>query len=237
VLTASPQLLALSILVVAIFLMRDRFAWGAAGVVVALLGSGLRGVLGEVRRAQIEAQLRDDQIRLAQLAHIDALTGVANRRAFEEAYVRAIAFRARRSVSLLMIDIDHFKQYNDHYGHPAGDRCLQSVARVLQGLEKRRPDVLARYGGEEFVLLMPDTTRAGALLVAERLCDAVRQLDIEHVANPAGRVTVSVGGATLGAMAEPLGQELVEAADRALYLAKQGGRDRVEWSPDGSASG
>ncbi|MBD8897789.1 GGDEF domain-containing protein [Rhodanobacter sp. DHG33] len=228
--TASPQLLALSVLVVAIFLMRHRFAWGAAGVVLVLLGSGLRSVLGEVRHAQIEGQLRDDQMRLAELAHIDVLTGVANRRAFEEAYARATAFRARRGVSLLMIDIDRFKQYNDFYGHPAGDRCLQSVARVLRSLEKRRSDVLARYGGEEFVLLMPDTTRAGALLLAQRLCDAVRHLDIEHTASPAGRVTVSIGGATLDAAGGSLGRELIEAADRALYLAKEGGRDRVEWA-------
>lgn len=230
---ASPQLLALSILVVAIFLMRHRFALGAAGVVAALLGSGLRGALGDVRRAQVEVQLRDDQIRLAELARVDALTGVANRRAFEEAYARATAFRARRSISLLMIDIDRFKQYNDRYGHPAGDRCLQSVAQVLQDLEKRRPDVLARYGGEEFVLLMPDTTRAGALQVAQRLCEAVRQLGIEHADMAAGRVTVSVGGATLDATGGPLGRELIEAADRALYLAKEGGRDRVEWATDG----
>lgn len=234
--TASPQLLALSILVVAIFLMRHRFVLGAIGVVVALLGSGLRSVLGEVRRAQIEVQLRDDQERLTELARIDVLTGVANRRAFEEAYASACATasRGRHGISLLMIDIDRFKQYNDCYGHPAGDRCLQSVATALQGLQGRRSDVLARYGGEEFVLLMPDSTCAGALLVAHRLCDAVRQLGIEHVASPSGRVTVSVGGASLDVMGDPLGRQLIEAADRALYLAKEGGRDRVEWAADGS---
>jgi diguanylate cyclase (GGDEF)-like protein len=230
--TASPQLLALSVLVVAIFLMRHRFFWGAAGVVVALLGSGLRSVLGEVRHVQIEVQLRDDQERLVELAHIDVLTGVANRRAFEEVYARtcATALHEHRGIALLMIDIDHFKQYNDYYGHPAGDRCLQSVALALQGLEKRRSDVLARYGGEEFVLLLPDTSRVGALLVAQRLCDAVKQLGIEHLASPSGRVTVSVGGASLDVMDEPGRRELVEAADRALYRAKKGGRDRVEWA-------
>ncbi|MFK2878309.1 GGDEF domain-containing protein [Rhodanobacter hydrolyticus] len=230
--TASPQLLALSVLVVAIFLMQHRFVLGAAGVVATLLGSGLRGVLGEVRRAQIEAQLRDDQERLVELAHIDVLTGVANRRAFEEAYARmyAAAIRNRRGISLLMIDVDRFKQYNDRYGHPAGDRCLQSVAGVLQDLEKRRSDVLARYGGEEFVLLMPDTMRAGALLVAQCLCDAVRQLGIEHADSPSGQVTVSIGGASLDATNGTTGRELIEAADRALYIAKEAGRDRVEWA-------
>lgn len=235
--TASPQLLALSVLVVAIFLMQHRFVLGAIGVVLALLGSGLRSVLGQVRQAQVEVQLRDDQKRLTELARIDVLTGVANRRAFEEAYARAAALRGRRGVSLLMIDIDRFKQYNDHYGHPAGDRCLQSVARVLQGLEMRRSDVLARYGGEEFVLLLPDTTRAGAMRLAQRLCDAVRQLAIEHVASPAGRVTVSVGGAWLDAGGSPRDRELIEAADRALYRAKEGGRDRVEWAADDYAVG
>jgi diguanylate cyclase (GGDEF)-like protein len=129
-------------------------------------------------------------------------------------------------VSLLMIDVDHFKKFNDQYGHQAGDACLRSVARVLAKEAQRPADLAARYGGEEFVLLLPSTDAKGCALVGERVRDAL------HAMNPPSHlVTVSLGGATdlPGGIAADC-TSLIEAADRALYAAKRGGRDRLVMS-------
>ncbi|MFC6616932.1 diguanylate cyclase [Deinococcus radiophilus] len=123
-----------------------------------------------------------------------------------------------------MIDIDHFKAYNDHYGHPAGDVCLREVAQALQGALRRSGDMLTRYGGEEFALLLPDTGLAGTQMVAERLRRAVLDLSLPHQAHPLGQVTISLGAASLHGVT---GSELVQAADGALYAAKRAGRNRV----------
>jgi len=223
--SAGPQLLGVSVLVVALFLIRHRFAWGAAGVVVALLASALRSVLSQVRQAETELRLHSDRQALAELARRDGLTGVFNRRAFEEMLQREwLASRlASRALALLLVDVDHFKQFNDRYGHGAGDDCLRAVAAALQ--EDLPPaGLVARYGGEEFALLLPGATPAAARAFAERLCAAVRRLAVAHEANPHGRVTVSVGAAVGGASPA----ELLAQADRALYAAKHGGRNRAE---------
>jgi len=169
-----------------------------------------------------QERLMDANVRLEALATIDGLTGLKNRRAFEERLVDEIA-RSRRTVrplSLLLLDIDHFKQYNDSFGHPRGDDVLREVARHLTRC-MRDTDYAARYGGEEFALLLPDADKEGALQLAERVREQIEQATWD------GRpVTVSIGVATLaGELATP--EVLVEQADRALYRSKQNGRNLV----------
>jgi diguanylate cyclase (GGDEF)-like protein len=128
-------------------------------------------------------------------------------------------------MSLLMIDVDHFKLYNDLYGHPRGDRVLARVAGAMKAALRRPSDFIARYGGEEFAVILPDTSPEGALLVAERLREAVQELSIEHAKCSTGPcVTISLGAAT---SAVPEGLPLLLAADGALYEAKRAGRNRV----------
>jgi len=197
--------------------------------------------------ARVKTQLRVKRMSddLRRIATIDVLTGVANRRRFEESLEREWR-RGRRSgdpMALLMIDVDHFKLFNDSYGHPAGDACLRSVARALSSASLRPADLVARHGGEEFAVLLPQTTRRGAEHVTHALLDAVAALRIPHEASPTARhVTVSVGVASYDADSEswvppsatsrvaddPVGgcsaSDLVQAADKALYRAKAAGR-------------
>lgn len=172
---------------------------------------------------------------LEALAILDGLTGLANRRRFDERLREewARAIRDGTALSLLMIDVDHFKKFNDQYGHPEGDACLQSVANVLI-VEARRPaDLAARYGGEEFALLLPSTDAAGCALVSARIRDELRKLNLVHASNhPSKRVTVSLGGATMSPTDERSkdSSALLAAADSALYMAKDQGRDRLVMS-------
>jgi len=165
------------------------------------------------------------------LALQDGLTGLANRRSFGIAIEREFR-RARRSgepLSLIMIDIDHFKDYNDCYGHPFGDECLRSVARTIQGCLRRGTDLAARYGGEEIAVLLPGTEAPRAYAMAETMRLAVRGLALQHTRSVHGVVTFSAGVATLlpgrGTEGWPA---LVRDADAALYAAKAKGRDAVE---------
>lgn len=139
--------------------------------------------------------------------------------------------RARRSgapLSLLMIDVDHFKAFNDHYGHPAGDQALRDVVRALTRHLQRPGDTVARYGGEEFACLLPETDQAAALMLAHRLENGVRELALPHATSgSADVVTVSVGVGTAMLPFAGEAQHLVEAADEALYRAKRSGRGRV----------
>lgn len=159
----------------------------------------------------------------------DDLTGIYNRRFFDENFALMLQ-RARRNgeaLSLFMIDIDHFKQYNDHYGHLAGDRVLKRVAATLKAQLRSSSDILARYGGEEFIMLVDGVDAAGAEAIAERLRESVHALAEPHEqASPARRVTISVGVCTRVPQEEADGRSLMAAADAALYLAKQGGRNR-----------
>lgn len=170
--------------------------------------------------------------RLEILAIEDGLTGLANRRRFDERLEEewARAYRERTSLGLLMIDLDHFKTYNDEYGHRAGDECLRAVARIMAAEAQRTMDVVARYGGEEFAMLLPNTDAAGCARIGERIRRAIREAGIPHAPNlPSGLVTASVGGAICQPASErsATSASLVEAADRALYAAKDGGRDRL----------
>ncbi|MCX7780674.1 MAG: diguanylate cyclase [Negativicutes bacterium] len=167
---------------------------------------------------------------LRRLSTFDGLTGIANRRFFDMrlSQVWGQGEKEGQPVSLIMIDIDHFKAYNDTYGHLAGDDCLKQVAITLQAGVMRTADCAARYGGEEFAVLLPDTTLAGALMVAERLRAAVAALGLEHTGSlTAGVVTVSLGVACAIPDKSRRPDTLVEAADKALYEAKRTGRNRV----------
>jgi diguanylate cyclase (GGDEF)-like protein len=168
--------------------------------------------------------------RLAEVAARDGLTGLFNRAAFEEK-VRQLwsqATRDRQPVSVLLIDIDHFKAYNDHYGHQAGDECLRRVAQAVCGAARRQePDFVARYGGEELVAVLYGARRGEAEEVAHAVLSAVSGLGIEHLAAEGRQhVTVSMGVATQEAPVEASHDRAVKLADRALYTAKRHGRDR-----------
>lgn len=161
------------------------------------------------------------EMRLRQMAMLDALTGAASRRRLDDVLKLELALvRRGRPVSVILLDIDHFKSVNDRFGHDTGDEVLRGVARVLQQ-GARLSDVIGRWGGEEFLLVCPDTTIANAVILAERLADSLRQSSFARV----GRVTASLGVAE--ALAEDSPRELIDRADRALYQAKTGGRDRV----------
>jgi diguanylate cyclase (GGDEF)-like protein/PAS domain S-box-containing protein len=194
----------------------------------------ITGIIGALRdisaRKAVEDELAEANRRLQTLAGQDSLTGLANRRAFDEALAKEYrrAEREKKTLSLVILDVDRFKAFNDHYGHPAGDACLRQIGAVIAETARRPGDVAARYGGEEFVMLLPDTDEAGAELIAERIRRAVLALEIPHLANARGLVTVSVGVAALalaGGDGSPDG--LVEDADRALYCAKECGRNAV----------
>jgi len=182
-------------------------------------------------RVRVHLTLKRQADLLRQLASVDPLTGLGNRRHFDELAAREWR-RAQRSpmaVSVLMVDIDYFKRYNDLYGHPAGDRCLVAVAAALAGCAMRAGDLVIRYGGEEFIMLLPDTDEAGAKRVAESALAAVQALELPHAnGGYSGFVSVSIGVATAESGKTPMSVvELVELADRQLYRAKANGRAQV----------
>ncbi len=167
---------------------------------------------------------------LTRLSSLDGLTGLANRRHFDENILREWrrAARYRRPLALALVDVDNFKEYNDTYGHLAGDQCLRNIAGGLQSVSRRPSDLVARYGGEEFALVLPETDLAGARRVGEGLCDAIRALRIAHTGSASGIVSVSVGVASmLPGQDDKSPHDLIAEADIALYAAKSCGRDRV----------
>jgi diguanylate cyclase (GGDEF)-like protein len=158
----------------------------------------------------------------------DALTRIANRRHFDSSLAQELkrAARQQSDLSLILIDIDYFKRYNDRYGHQAGDDCLRQVAGALAAACRRPGDLVARYGGEEFAIVLPDTPQAGAVAVADALCLAIAQLAIPHAESDASKtVSISLGLASLVPDAQTAPEQLIECADQALYRAKQKGRN------------
>lgn len=180
------------------------------------------------RKSFLESRL------IAEFAEYDALTGTKNRRMFDEHLARLWqqAIEDRRSIAVLLIDVDYFKKYNDHYGHQAGDRALRRVAETLQKFVDRPLDVLARYGGEEFAVVLKDTECRQAAHIAESMRRAVAELAIEQRDGISGRVTISVGAAVLMPTAERGPRGALQLADQALYEAKVRGRNRVELKED-----
>lgn len=179
------------------------------------------------------------QDELQRLATRDGLTGVANRRSFDTALnteCRRVS-REARALSLLMIDVDYFKRYNDTYGHLAGDECLRQVAETMAQVTQRASDTVARYGGEEFAILLPATEPQGAVIVAERLRAAIEGLALPHAGSDVGpHVTVSIGVASIDPARAGPPTELIGAADAALYAAKMQGRNRVVQAGVGASS-
>lgn len=166
-----------------------------------------------------------------QLSFQDGLTGIANRRMFDQAMDREWkrAKRDRSPLSLIICDIDYFKQYNDYYGHQQGDECLKQVAKTLYMVSKRAIDMIARYGGEEFVLLLPETNKTQAVQMAEQCVSAVKQQQLAHKLSTVDDVvTVSAGVSSIIPLSETQPSALIETADKLLYQAKQKGRNRFE---------
>ena len=185
-----------------------------------------------IRKENLLAQANDQ---LSRQSATDGLTGIANRRKFDDTlhseWLRAA--RSGSSLSLLMVDIDHFKRFTDHYGHVAGDDCLRQVAQVLSTCVRRAGEMLARYGGEEFVMLLPGASLAHAQDVAQRCLERIAQRAIPHAASAAGPVvSFTIGVAQVQPSAEEPPESLVNAADTAMYRAKSAGRARLAVAND-----
>ena len=180
---------------------------------------------------RVKAELEESNSALQTLSGLDGLTGIANRRRFDEYMVQEWkrAVREKSMISLILIDIDFFKPYNDNYGHQQGDDTLRTVVNSLAGAINRPGDLLARYGGEEFVVVLPDTTLEGALNIAETLRNKVNTLKIPHeFSSVASHVTLSMGVACCVPGQKDVSLDsIIEAADNALYSAKDGGRDCI----------
>ncbi|WP_187434891.1 sensor domain-containing diguanylate cyclase [Bradyrhizobium cytisi] len=210
---------------------RDKGEIWAEAALHVTLASDTGEIDGVVAVMRDMTEQKDLQDKLAALATTDGLTGLANRRAFDERLADEWA-RARRDgtqLSLLLIDVDHFKKFNDHYGHLAGDACLRALGRILSTQARRPADLAARYGGEEFAVLLPNTGSDGCADVGEGVRQALHDLAMPHAQNPASRlVTASVGAATsFPSQIATDCSTLIAAADRALYAAKDSGRDRL----------
>ncbi|MCK9389631.1 MAG: diguanylate cyclase [Sulfuritalea sp.] len=233
------------------FSLWDAYRWQIIGVtallivetlLIALLlhiARGRRRALDElsVEREKLEHRVAERTFelkavndRLAVLSLQDGLTGLANRRHFDDV-LNAEFLRLRRSgapLSLIMLDVDYFKKFNDTYGHPGGDECLRRVGELLAGLINRTPDLVARYGGEEFCIVLPETDAQGAELIAERIRAGIEALAIPHrTSSVADHVTASLGVVTTTVSEMLTAQEVISQADKQLYAAKTGGRNRV----------
>jgi diguanylate cyclase (GGDEF)-like protein len=183
-----------------------------------------------LQQAQLYKQLEAANQALQKLANVDGLTGVANRRHFDQHLNSQWLTLAQDQspLSLILCDIDFFKRYNDKYGHPAGDSCLEKVSRVLDGAAQKNQDLVARYGGEEFAVIMPCTPATGAVHVAASIQAGIRELEIIHTDSAVSQyVTLSLGVATVIPSFEISPQDLVILADKALYEAKENGRNRI----------
>jgi len=216
-----------------IVLCRGAPKLSAAGELTGLFGvfmdvTGQKRIQEQLRAATLAAE--NASRALWQLAQVDSLTSLPNRRNFDAAleteFKRAI--RDRSGLGVIMIDLDLFKGYNDHFGHPAGDECLRKVAAAIETAARRPGDLAARYGGEEFAVLLPNTDAAGVRAVAGLILESVAELQIPHPENPPGIATISCGAAVFEPRRDKhLPLELIRRADQALYDAKRAGRNRV----------
>lgn len=184
------------------------------------------------RIAKIQEELHSTKVRMELLAHQDALTGLVNRRGFDNAMELELqhSHDDKMPLSLIMLDIDHFKAFNDHYGHQQGDDCLAQVSKVLKTAACRPHDIVARYGGEEFAIILPNTKLEHATIVADRVVSGLKELAYPHEkSQTADQVTVSCGIAQDVAADTP--ESLLQRADQALYEAKEQGRNRYICAP------
>ena len=204
----------------------------AAGVVTHFIGvlkdvTARVEMLTHLRQSKLALQNANHQLSI--LALTDSLTGIGNRRYFDEQFqsLLSMAQRGKAPLAVLMIDLDHFKRYNDLYGHQAGDDCLRQVGGCIADSFQRPGDCAARYGGEEFAVISIGMSAEELQQHAQQLCDKVRALDLAHLDSPYGVVTVSVGGVARIPKRDTLVLSLLKSADKALYEAKQQGRNRV----------
>lgn len=207
--------------------LKTRVSTAGLSPELKLLAETFNGMAAQL--SQHEAELQRANLQLSQLAATDGLTGLANRRQFDER-IDAEWRRACRSgerIALLMIDVDRFKNFNDRYGHLAGDECLKRVAEVLSNAGRRPGDLSARTGGEEFAILLPTADADDAAVIAESVRAAVEAMGIEHLDSAGGVVTASIGAASLRPRPGSDVRSLINAADAALYRAKRAGRNRV----------
>jgi len=212
---------------IAVTLLLIIIAYGGNRLVAQVAGRENAELEAITARTELERLYRT----LEAQSQKDGLTDVFNRRYFDAALTAELARlnRSGESLSLIMVDVDHFKRYNDTYGHAAGDICLKQVAAALNSVARRQGDIVARYGGEEFALILPNCNAASASAISSRLVQAVRALNIPHEGSSVGHVTISVGAASLasGKGAQVDARELIDTADAALYRAKEQGRDRA----------
>ncbi|MBU0972092.1 MAG: diguanylate cyclase [Proteobacteria bacterium] len=176
----------------------------------------------------LKLALEDSNEKLRQLSSLDGLTDLPNRRFFDETIAREWqrGIRRQKPLSLILADIDHFKAFNDAYGHVVGDDCLKRVAKGLEKSILRDMDTIARYGGEEFAAILPETDNAGAVKIIQRMLKSIEALKIDHIASPtADHVTVSFGLSTMLPISDLGPTQLIQSADKALYLAKNSGRN------------
>ncbi len=191
---------------------------------------GEGNLIGVLESLRDMTAMKDAEARLRDLAGLDGLTGLPNRRTFDDAITKEWGRSARQSapLALIMIDIDHFKQFNDNFGHAGGDQCLTTVANVIANSARRAGDLPARYGGEEFAIVLPSTDLDGAMAVAENLRRSIEAREIRHPENTASPfVTASIGAAVAVPAPGIRPDAIIRNADQALYRAKELGRNRI----------
>lgn len=243
----SPMLLAAILVVLGIIEARSQLYFGIAAALFAIIGYGILNILVQSRGLATEESLIASNQALERLVDQDALTGIANRRAFDETLQREFTgtIRNRQPLSLLMIDVDLFKDLNDARGHIIGDEYLIHVATLLRLALPRATDFIARYGGEEFSAILPATDKNGALIAAEKVRNSISAFRLPHPTSPFGVLTVSVGVSTFDGSISLTPATLIGSADRALYKAKRSGRncclfqaiERPGWRSDVSVAG
>jgi len=203
-------------------------------LILSLLGYRLIKIMNQQIQAQKELQYSESAYieankALGQLALEDGLTGLSNRRKFD-LFISAKINKAKRKpddLALILIDIDLFKKYNDHYGHVQGDECLKSVSTLIKKNITRENDLAARYGGEEFAIVLPGTDYVGAFIIAEKIRTDVERSAIQHCESAANVVTISIGISALSGSKADTPEQLIDIADKALYVAKSNGRNRT----------
>jgi diguanylate cyclase (GGDEF)-like protein len=198
-------------------------------VMLVAVGATLWASASEIRKILIDVLLK--QVASEQASWEDKLTGIGNRRSFDTNFANqwAQASRSKVPLSLMMVDVDFFKKFNDSYGHQAGDECLRQVAQALDGCARRAGDSVTRYGGEEFAVVLFHTSLNEAQNISEKMLNAVRKLAMPHAQSPHEIVTISMGIATILPTMHDDMQHFVEQADKCLYRAKENGRNRAEW--------